>query len=121
MLEVKLGKISQKEIAKRYQIGTDSITRWQRELRERGSLSPKKIEGRKPKISIEEFKKYVDQNGEKDQYKMAAELGISQSGVSRYLRKINYTRKKNRIYTEKGTRKRGKHLSGNSKRFHKRN
>ncbi len=121
MLEVKLGKISQKEIAKRYQIGTDSITRWQRELRERGSLSPKKIEGRKPKISIEEFKKYVDQNGEKDQYKMAAELGISQSGVSRYLRKINYTRKKNRIYTEKGIRKRGKHLSGNSKRFHKRN
>ena len=70
-----------------------------------GSLKPKSgyQKGHSHKIKDwKVFEEFVKENADKTQIEMANLLGLKQKDVSNGMRKIGYTRKKNKKYTKKG-------------------
>ena len=87
------------EASKTFDVGRATIYRWKERLRERGTLQHKVgyQKGHSHKIpSLKEFQDFVDKHSDKNQTEMANLLGVAQRTVSHWMRKIGYTRKKNK-------------------------
>ena len=88
-------------------IGTATIQRWWSLHKQSGSVNPKQgyQKGHSHKITdINEFRSFVENNRSLTSTEMALKIGnISASAVCRYLKKINFTRKKTPTSTRNGT------------------
>ena len=97
-----------KDVASMLHIGTATIQRWWSLHKQSGNVKPKQgyQKGHSHKITdINEFRSFVEKNRSLTSTEMALKIGdISASAVCRYLKKINFTRKKTQTYTRNGTR-----------------
>ena len=95
--------ISKKDICKLFDIGRATLYRWLSLRSVHGTLNPKEgyQRGHSHKISnLSEFQRFVDSNADKSQNEMANLLGVGRKTVGRAMKRIGYTRKKNKKYTK---------------------
>ncbi|HAT2098268.1 TPA: transposase [Legionella pneumophila] len=83
-----------------YSIGTTSIKRWKRSLKETGSVMGR---GRPYKIDDEELKLYMQSYPDASLKEIAAQFVVTSPGIFAALKRLNITRK-NQYVTKKGKR-----------------
>jgi len=93
------------EVARTFGVGLSSVKRYAKTAREGGSLHPKSSPGRRPKAD-ESARRLLEADLEErpaatlaqrcDYLRSAAGLRVSESTVSRLLRRLGWTRKKDR-------------------------
>jgi len=84
-----------KETAATFKISTSTLHAWKSQLKESGTLAPKKREGRWRKIEPEKLRKYVSEHPDAYQHEMAAAFGVRLYAIQRALKRLEITRKKN--------------------------
>lgn len=94
------------EVARTFGVGLSSVKRYAKVAREGGSLSPKRSPGRRPKADERARRRLLEADlrerpaatlSERREYlRSVAGLGVSDSTVSRLLRRMGWTRKKDR-------------------------
>lgn len=88
---------SVEEVAAHFQVGRDSVYRWDARERQTGSLSPGYAEcGRKSSMDEEKFRAFAEAHAHATLRQMQAhwEQEVSLMAISRMLRKIGWTHKK---------------------------
>ena len=98
------GEGTQDEVAERFGVGVASVVRWVALKRATGSLEPRPKAGRPPTLSDEErelFAKLCNEQVDATQAELAEALAaaggpvVSTSTISRELKRLGWTRKKN--------------------------
>ena len=95
-----------KDVRDIFKVSIATLYRWREQLHTTGSLKPKSgyQKGHSHKIKdLNAFEEFVKENADKTQIEMANLLGLKQKDVSNGMRKIGYTRKKNKKYTKRGS------------------
>ncbi|HAT2150920.1 TPA: transposase [Legionella pneumophila] len=85
-------------VSQLYSIGTTSIKRWKRSLKETGSVMGR---GRPYKIDDEELKLYMQSYPDASLKEIAAQFVVTSPGVFAALKRLNITRKKSIRYKER--------------------
>ncbi len=83
----------------------DTIWKWEKRLKEEGSLANKPINRSWKKIDPEELKEYVKAHPTAFQYEIAEVFGCSKSAIQKALARLGITRKKGVFITKSKTRK----------------
>ena len=83
------------ETAKVFQISHFTLQMWKSQLKETGTLEPKKRETTWRKINPEKLTKYLDQHPDAYLKEMAEEYGCSDVAILKALRRLKISRKKN--------------------------
>lgn len=101
------------EVARTFGVGLSSVKRYAKVARQGGSLRPKRSPGRRPKAD-ERVRKLLEADlrerpaatlTQRRKYlRSVAGLGVSESTVSRLLRRMGWTRKKDCEYCDYGVR-----------------
>lgn len=99
-------------VSKTYDVSRETIYQWLKLKKETGDIKAKfgYQKGINSKITdLEEFKEFVEKHRNKTSAEMARDWrnAISASTILRYLRKIDYTRKKRAIFTKNVTKQLG--------------
>lgn len=93
-----------------FQVGLNSIYRWQR-LRKAGQSLAAKVRAATPrKLDYEKLKAYVKANTDATLVEYAQEFQVSATAIFNAFRKLGVTRKKSRSSTGSGMRKKGAYL-----------
>ncbi len=105
IVEAKERGMSTVEVARTFDVGLSSVKRYAKVAREGGSLRPKRSPGRRPKAD-ERAMRLLEADlqerpaatlSERCEYlRSVAGLGVSESTVSRLLRRMGWSRKKDR-------------------------
>ena len=94
------------EASRLFDIHRHTIENWQTLLDEQGSLEAKKgyQNGHNHKIkNLQAFCSYVDEHADFNQEELAEYFGVCSTTISVTLKRMNYTRKKNKKYTKSDT------------------
>ena len=101
------------EVARTFAVGLSSVKRYAKVVREGVSLCPKRSPGRRPK-SDERTRRHLEADRRerpaatltqrREYLRRVAGLGVSESTVSRLLRRMGWTRKKDCEYCDHGVR-----------------
>lgn len=88
--------------AKTFQISRDTLDSWIKLDKENKLLETKQYRrGKLPKVDLDKFKEYIDNNSDKYYTEIAKVFNISKSQAHRYVtEKLGYTSKKNKPSTE---------------------
>lgn len=97
---------SKREAAKLFEIGEDTIYRWARRQKT-GDLSPKKRTHFPQKVSSDTVRLYVETNPDHTLKEIGEAVGLSQSNIFKYLKRLNITRKKRPHYMQSAAQKNG--------------
>ena len=94
------------EVARTFVVGLSSVKRYVKETREAGWLHPKRSPTKRPKTDVRARRRLLEPDlrelptatlAQRREYmRIVAGLGVSESTVSRTLRRMGRTRKKNR-------------------------
>ena len=113
IVEAKERGIPTTEVARAFGVGLSSVKRYVKTTREGGSLRPKSSPGRRPKAD-ESARRLLEADLEErpaatlaqrcEYLRSAAGLRVSESTVSRLLRRLGWTRKKDCEYCDHGAR-----------------
>ncbi len=88
-----------------FKVAQSTIQKWEKQLKETGSLEKKKLHRSYRKIDPEKLRAYVAEHPDAYQSEMASEFGCSESGIRDALERHKITRKKRRPATKSRTRK----------------
>ena len=94
------------EASRVFNIHRHTIENWQTLLDKQGTLEAKKgyQNGHSHKIKdLQAFCAYVDEHADSNQEELAEHFGVCSTTISVKLKKMNYTRKKNKKYTRSDT------------------
>jgi len=80
--------------AKAFQISTNTLNEWLKEYREHGEFTIKQKPANNTKLTEEALIEYYANNVDSYQEEAAEHFGVSQSGISRALKRLKITRKK---------------------------
>ena len=81
--------------ARTFNMNRKTIQDWYNRYNKDQNLTPNlKNVGAKPRINIDDFKKYVEENPNKMGIEFAEHFNLSRSGAYLYLKKINFSLKK---------------------------
>ena len=86
---------SKKETAAVFQVSHFTLQKWKSQLKETGTLEPKKRAETWRKIDPAKLKEYVEQHPDAYLKEIAEEFGCSDVAVFKALRRLKLTRKKN--------------------------
>ena len=86
---------TQKETAGVFCISTSTLWEWKSQLKEEGTLAPKKRKASWKKIDPETLKKYLEENPDAYLKEIAKEYECSDVGILKALRRLKISRKKN--------------------------
>jgi len=86
---------SYRKTAELFKVSTSTLREWKIQLKETGTLAPKKRAGKWRKIDPEKLREYVEANPDAYQREMAAAFGVSLYAVQKALKRLRITRKKN--------------------------
>ena len=92
---------SQISASKIFNLGYNTVNRWYTRYRSEGHVDPRVRSGRKSKIIMEEFIKYVNENPNMDSSEIGNYFGIGATGAQYWLKKIGFSYKKKPIPTWK--------------------
>ena len=85
---------SVRKTAKTFDISPNTLNTWLREYREQGKFTIKPKPANNTKLTEEALQAYFGENSDSYQAETAKHFGVSQSGVSRSLKRLKITRKK---------------------------
>ncbi len=88
-----------------FKVAQSTIQKWEKQLKETGSLEKKELHRSFRKIDPEKLRAYVAEHPDAYQSEMAEAFGCSESGIRDALRRNKITRKKRRPSTKSRTRK----------------
>lgn len=77
-----------------FKVAITTIQKWEKQLKEKGDLKPKKPVRRHKKIDPEKLKAYVAEHPDAYQAEIAKEFNCCQSAVQKALKRLKITRKK---------------------------
>ena len=86
---------TEKETAEVFNVSTSTLWEWKSQLKETGTLAPKKRKETWRKIDPEKLRKYVEDHPDAYQQEIATAFGVRLSAIQKALKKIKITRKKN--------------------------
>jgi transposase len=78
-----------------FKVSPTTLQKWKRQLKETGTLAPKKRVETCRKIEPSRLKKYIEENPDGYLREIAAEFGCSNHAVEKALARLKLTRKKN--------------------------
>ena len=120
VVAARLGGMSASEVSRLFQVSVDSVNRWVKQQQAQGSVAPKQRGGYRPAkitnmIKFEAFAKAhahstlarMKENWER---LAPANAGVSEMCISRTLKRLGWTRKKNRRITANATKESGKNF-----------
>ncbi len=109
---VKYVELSQNlnEAVKIFKVSKSSIVRWCKQYLELGHCRPKKNLGKKPRIEVADFEKYVRENPNKTLKQIGEHFEMTDVGALYYMNKINFRYKKKSHATEKRHKNRCKNI-----------
>ena len=100
---------TQKETARTFKVSTATLWKWKSQLKETGTLSPKKRKETWRKIDPEKLRQYVAEHPDAYQHEMASAFGVRLYAIQKALKRLKITRKK-RWSIEKDVKKHAAHL-----------
>ena len=83
-----------RKTAKTFGISTNTLNTWLKEYREHGEFTVKPKPANNTKLTEEALLAYFDKNDDSYQAETAKYFGVSQSGISRALKRLKISRKK---------------------------
>ena len=83
------------QTGKIFGVDSSSVQRWVHQYKETGDLSDKPLTRSFKKIDPEKLRAYAKEHSEATQQEIADEFGCSNQAVSKALKRLNITRKKN--------------------------
>ena len=86
---------SKKETAEVFKVSPTTLHTWKSQLKETGTLSPKKRTETWRKIDPEKLKQYNDEHPDAYLKEIAEEFGCSDTAVRKAFKRLKITRKKN--------------------------
>jgi transposase len=98
------------EAIKIFNVSKSSIVRWRKRYLELGHCQPKKNLGKKPRIDIVDFEKYVRENPDKTLKQIGEHFEMTDVGALYYMNKINFRYKKKSLVTERRHKNRYKNI-----------
>jgi transposase len=112
VVDARLSGMSVAEVSRRFQVSGDSVNRWVKKHATQGSVAPKQRGGYRPaKIhDMEKFEAFAKAHAHSTLARMRAqwEGEVSEMCLSRALKRLGWTRKKNRRATANATSKSAK-------------
>jgi len=86
---------SKKETSSVFKVGTTTLQMWKSQLKETGTLDPKKRSGTWRKIDPEKLREILEQSPDAYLKEIAKEFNCSDVAVLKALKRLKITRKKN--------------------------
>lgn len=86
---------SYRETAVIFKVSTTTLQTWKSQLKESGTLAPKKRKETWRKINPEKLRKYVEENPDAFQQEIADAFGVRLYAIQKALKRLKITRKKN--------------------------
>ena len=86
---------TKQETAETFKVSTYALQAWKNQLNKTGDLSPKKRREVWKKIDPAKLKEYIKQNPDAYLKEMAEEFCCSQNAISKALKRLKISRKKN--------------------------
>ena len=86
---------TQKETAATFGISTATIWKWKTQLKETGTLVPKKRKATWRKIDPDKLRKYIEEHPDAYQHEIATAFGVRLYAIQKALKRLCITRKKN--------------------------
>jgi transposase len=93
-----------------FDISERSIIRWRKRWKDLGHCNAKKNLGKKPRVSNEEFIKYVELHPDETLKEIGAYFGMTNVGALYYMRKTGIRYKKKSLATGKPVKKKGENI-----------
>ena len=85
---------SVRKTAETFGISPNTLNTWLKEYREQGEFTIKQRPANNTKLTEKALLAYYEENGDSYQEEAAKHFGVSQSGISRALKRLKITRKK---------------------------
>lgn len=112
VVDARLSGMTVDDVSTTFQVSADSVYRWVKQHKNAGSVSPKQRGGyKKPKImDMEKFEAFAKAHAHSTLTRMREqwESEVSEMCLSRTLKRLGWTRKKNKRTTANATRKSAK-------------
>ena len=86
---------SQKSAVELYELNPSTISRWWLRYKREGNYAARKRLGKRPRISIEKLKLYIESNPNFKTADMGKHFGMTGSGAFYWLKQLGYSYKKN--------------------------
>ena len=84
-----------RETAETFKVSTFTLQTWKSQLKETGTLAPKKRKETWRKINPDKLRKYVEEHPDAYQHEIAAAFGVRLYAIQKALKRLKITRKKN--------------------------
>ena len=101
---------TQAEAARHFKLHPDTVGRWIKLKKTTGSLRAIPVPRSPHKLPLEPLEKYVKEHPDAFLREIAAHFNCGKDAVARALKKLGFTRKKNKKFTGKGMNRKGKYL-----------
>ncbi|MCK5719523.1 MAG: hypothetical protein KAH84_06170 [Thiomargarita sp.] len=106
------GKNSMRSTSKIFGIQYNTMKEWVKIFKETGKFTPKPICGKQPtKINLSELHQQVLEHPDRFQYEHVQTFGVTQSAISKALKKLEITLKKNHLLTKNKIKSKQKNLN----------
>ena len=86
---------SYRETAAVFKVSTFTLQAWKSQLKETGTLAPKKRKETWRKIDPDKLRKYVEEHPDAYQHEIATAFGVRLYAIQKALKRLKITRKKN--------------------------
>lgn len=101
---------TQAEAARQFKLHAVTVSRWIKLKKTNGSLKVIAVPRSPHKLPLDALEEYVKEHPDAFLREIASHFGCGKDAVARALKKLGFTRKKNKKYTEKGMNRKGKYL-----------
>jgi len=86
-----------RKTAEVFKVSPTTLQAWKSQLKDTGTLSPKKRQTPWRKIDPERLRQYVEEHPDAYQHEMAKEFGVRLYAIQKALKRLKIARKKNHI------------------------
>ena len=101
---------TQAEAARQFKLHPVTVSRWIKLKKTTGSLKVVAVPRSPHKLPLDALEEYVKKHPDEFLREIASHFGCGKDAVARALKKLGFTRKKNKKYTERGMNRKGKYL-----------
>lgn len=101
---------SQSEAARQFKLHPMTVSRWIRLKETTGSLKVLPVPRSPHKLALNALEEYVKEHPDAFLREIGEHFKCGKDAVARALKKLGFTRKKNKKFTEKGMNRKGKYL-----------
>ena len=101
---------SQAEAARQFKLHPGTVSKWIKLKNTTGSLEAIPVPRSPHKLPLDALEEYVKEHPDAFLREIAAHFNCGKDAVARALKKLGFTRKKNKKFTGKGMNRKGKYL-----------